>query len=218
MYSALPNEWVPSRNNTLVYDDIGYLYVANMFINVFWLFLFPLDSGFGFVAGLIDIVAMLVTNVMIMEKSLKTSVNWIEWITLRGGYSIYSGWVTAATILNVVYMFKYFGLSDPIFGGAITEEQITVAILYVAFAIYTALSYIDRNPMYGTIFEWVIIAIWYNIVTNKSQYTAISTNALALAIANGISMVGLWTMLAAEKVYDIGPSNVNIGIFYQLWF
>jgi len=220
IYSALPDEWVPSRNNTLVYDDIGYLYVLNMFINAIWLFLFPLDNAFGFVAGLIDIAVMLTTNFMILQKSLKSSVNWIEWITLRGGYSIYSGWVTAATILNVTYMLKYFGLSDPILDGAVavTEEKITVIILYVAFAIYTAVSYIDRNPAYGSVFEWVIVAIWYNIVNNKSQYTDISDNALALAIANGISMVVQWTFLAAEKVYEVGPTDPGIGIFYKLWF
>lgn len=32
---------------------------------------------------------------------------------MRGGLSIYSGWVTAATILNASYMFKAYGVADP---------------------------------------------------------------------------------------------------------
>ena len=76
------------------------------------------------IAGLIDIVWMLATNIYIMMVSDRTTVNVTEWIGLRGGFSIYSGWVTAATILNATFLLKFFGVEDPdnVFWGLLNEE------------------------------------------------------------------------------------------------
>ena len=46
-------------------------------------------------------------------KSTRTSVNIFEWITLRGGMSIYAGWLTAATILNATITIQRLGFVDP---------------------------------------------------------------------------------------------------------
>lgn len=101
---------VPSRNNDLVYNQIGYTFFANMMINGVWLFLFQTNTVWGFALALIDIFAMLFSNLHIMSLSTHDSVNVYEWIGLRGGFSIYSGWVTAATILNATYLLKASGM------------------------------------------------------------------------------------------------------------
>ena len=72
--------------------------------------------------------------------------------------------------------------------------------------------------MYGSVFEWVIIAIWYSLTYVKPELTILKGNSLGLAIANGISMVGIWSALAAEKFYGVTPVNTSLGIFSQLWF
>jgi len=145
-------------------------------INGVWLVLFQTGEVWGFALGLIDIIAMLATNVYIMKLSTTSSVNITEWIGLRGGFSIYSGWVTAATILNAVYLLKVSGMADPNIYW-VNEEQITVGILWVAFLIYNIRSYVDRNPLYGSVLMWVILAIRSNIVNNKAHYTLISDAA-----------------------------------------
>ena len=37
---------------------------------------------------------------------------WLEALLVRVPFSIYSGWVTGATVLNSMYMFKSWGMSD----------------------------------------------------------------------------------------------------------
>ena len=113
VYQALPSDWVPDRNDTLIFEDIGYHFFANMMINSIWLVLFQTNTVWGFVLSLLDIIAMLTSNIFMMDKSTNTSVNTTEWISMRGGFSVYSGWVTAATILNVTYMLKSMGVADP---------------------------------------------------------------------------------------------------------
>lgn len=56
---------------------------------------------------------MLSSNLYIMRESTETNVNISEWISLRGGFSIYAGWVTAATILNATFLLKKVGVADP---------------------------------------------------------------------------------------------------------
>lgn len=168
-----------------------------MMINSVWLVLFQTNTTWGFTLALIDIIAMLTSNIFMMMKSTQTSVNITEWISMRGGFSIYSGWVTTATILNIAFMLKAFGVADPDI-PYVDEEQITVFVLWVALAIYNLKAYSDRNPLYGSVFIWVILAIRNQIVTNEPQYTLISENATYIAIIHGISMVALWSWLAAE--------------------
>lgn len=62
--------------------------------------------------SIVDIVILLVTCIWILMLSTRNKVNTFEFITLRCGFSIYSGWVTAATILNIAIVLKWlqFGI------------------------------------------------------------------------------------------------------------
>ena len=219
-YQLLPDSWVTDRNDDLVYGDsgIGWLFFGNMIANGVWLFLFQQDTVWGFVISMIDIIAVFATNIIMMMRATSSSVNVVEWIGMRGGFSIYAGWVTAALILNATYMLKSLGVSDPIFGGAVTEEQITIAILWIALLIYNAEAYIDRNPLYGSVFIWVIMAIRNNVVENKPQYSAIADNATAIAIIHDVSMVALWTYLSTVSGYDIDAQWFSQAVDTGIWF
>jgi len=104
---------VPERNDQLIFGDIGYHFFTNMMINSVWLVIFQTNTVWGFTIGLIDIIAMLTSNIFMMVQSINSPVNQTEFIAMRGGFSIYSGWVTAATILNICYMLKSYGMADP---------------------------------------------------------------------------------------------------------
>jgi hypothetical protein len=86
--------------------------------------------------------------------SMRTKLNTFELITLRFGFSIYSGWVTTATILNIAVFLKFVD-----FGGEY-EPIYAVGILWVALPIYWAFTIIERNPLYGAVFIWVLYAIY----------------------------------------------------------
>ena len=218
VYSALPSSWVPDRNDQLIYTDIGYVFFVNMIINGVWLLIFQTYSGAGMILGLIDIAMMLITNVYIMMVSSRTSVNVTEWIGLRGGFGIYSGWVTAATILNATFLLRFFGVTeeeDPnnVFWGLINEEQATIIILYVATIIYNLASFTEMNPMFGSVFIWVVTAIRSNIVNNKPENTDLIANTEYIALFQAISMTGLWSYLGTTAIYGV-DDGINRGLFY----
>ena len=51
-------EWVPSRNDKLIFNDIGYLYLVNALSNAVWLYFIGFYNIYGFVAGLLDMFLM----------------------------------------------------------------------------------------------------------------------------------------------------------------
>lgn len=89
----------------MIFSDIGYVYSINLgLITPVWLYLFQTNTWWGMLLALFDIIGMLSTNIYVMMVACRNTVNIFELIFLRGGFSIYSGWVTAATILNVTFL------------------------------------------------------------------------------------------------------------------
>jgi len=123
-----------------------------MILNGLWLVIFCSDSTTGFVLGLIDITGMVITQIYMMQKSTRAKINTIEFISIRCGITIYTGWVTAATILGVTYVLQCFGMDT-------NESTWAVNILYIALFIYVLASFMERNPLYGAVYIWVLIAI-----------------------------------------------------------
>jgi len=78
---------------------------------------------------------MLVTALYILYQSLKNEVDWFELISLRGTFSLYAGWLSAATILATKALLQYIGLRD-VNSIYPNEESWGIIILWVAFLIY----------------------------------------------------------------------------------
>jgi hypothetical protein len=51
MYQALPDAWVPGRNNDLIYGKISWAFMVNMLMNAFWLVIFQTNTVWGFVVS-----------------------------------------------------------------------------------------------------------------------------------------------------------------------
>ena len=113
IYQALPGSWVPSRNDKLIFEDIGYNFILNIILNQLWIVIFSFGNLPAFLSSLVEIVMLLASTVYMMMLSTRTSVNIWEWMFIRGGMSIYSGWLTAATILTATTTLQSLGMMDP---------------------------------------------------------------------------------------------------------
>ena len=152
-----------------------------------------------------------------MVASLQAKTNWIEWLSMRVGFSMYAGWLTAATILMITSSLQTFGNGtyNPYLFG-LTEEAVTVMVAWVAFFIYNVIAYTQRNPAYGFVFLWAVIAIWYNIQTDfpANTYPILTENTIIIAVLQGISMVGLTTWLSTATYYDVTSIQNESGLLY----
>ena len=76
-----------------------------MVLNGTWLPVFMLNTKTGFVIATIIIAALDGTCLYIMMLASRAKLEDIEMACIRAVFSIYSGWVTAATILNITVVF-----------------------------------------------------------------------------------------------------------------
>merc|ERR1711871_758414 len=102
---------------------------------------------------------ILVTCLWIMMKSSSVDLNLFEGITLRGGFTIYAGWITAAFIVSLSQILYRVGVVDPDIGYGFDEESLSQIIVWIALVIYNAAAWNERNPLFGSIYIWVTLAI-----------------------------------------------------------
>lgn len=160
VYQGFPNDKISGgKNEAIIYGKVGYLYVINMLANAVWLCLFGQDNALAFGLAAIDIVIMYVTGMKILQISVSEKLNnWWERIFFRGGFSLYVGWLTAASILNVCFLLKSLGIDE---GNTNVDNEMfwSKAVLIVALILYNAYSFVGRNPLFGAVFIWVLLAI-----------------------------------------------------------
>lgn len=99
-----------------------------------------------------DIAILLSTGLVILQYSMYAKLSLFEIISLRAGFSIYIGWVTAASILNVTYVLLSSGMKN-------NHVAWGKAILCVAYIVYAAYGFIERNPLYSFVFIIVLLGI-----------------------------------------------------------
>lgn len=187
--------------------------MVNMLANGIWLVLFQTNTIWGFIVSLFAILVILITNLYIMMVSTRNEANWIEWIAIRAGFSIYSGWVTAATILNVTYMLKSWGLSNAKIDW-LDEEITTIVIVWIAWLIYSVASLVERNPMFGAVFIWVITAIRNNAI--EKELTSLELNTDIITVIHSVAMTAWAVHLFTMQVYGIEVEGFwDMGLFYK---
>jgi len=152
---------------------------------------------------------MLVTGLAILQYSMYADLNLFEIIFLRASFSIYIGWVTAANILNVVTI---------LYASNLRTNQVmwSKVILVVAYVIYSAYAFIERNPLFALVFIWVLISIRANQFVGKSNEKSaeIATHCTRLIYLHRV------TLAAAIGLcfYEIGNKTLTHGLPHGLFF
>lgn len=82
----------------------------NFIANAVWLSVFTLNSLPGFIFGQIIMTAILVTDLYLMMVAGRNHVWWFEVIAVRIPFSLYSGWITSASIVSMEFLLKAQGM------------------------------------------------------------------------------------------------------------
>lgn len=175
VFQALPAQRLNPR-----FMRVRLWLAASALLNAAWIAVF---NNLLFGLSLIVIVAMLVLA-LVMHQMLeigKTKVYGLERI-LRLPFSLYAGWLTAATILNTAGVLADsgwggFGISYPVWG---------VVMLVVATTIGLLTRFRWNDPVYGGVFVWAFVGI----VVARAETPLIAVMAGVLAAVFAVSLFG----------------------------
>ena len=213
VYQALPASMAPHRNDEFIYVQVGYWFLANMILNGLWLIVFVRDNKWTHLLSEVINLALLATCLRIMMLSCRAELTTFEAIIIRTGFSLYSGWVTAANVLNIFFVIKSWkspSVEDDEY-TAIKEEadkgetSLAVKALYIVFVIYAAISIEELNPAYGIVLLWVYRAIQ----VGQDKIPSITNTAGLLLKIYGV----LWFGIVGYSVYE-KTQGTKRGLFY----
>lgn len=112
IYSSIPIKYVPNRNDDMIFNQMKWMPSINMFINGAWMYVFTTNTIAGFIISMFIIFIMLYTDLKCMVIAGKNKKTKFEYISVWVPWSLYSGWVSAATILNISFVLKSNGMTE----------------------------------------------------------------------------------------------------------
>ncbi|EAZ92225.1 hypothetical protein CY0110_24981 [Crocosphaera chwakensis CCY0110] len=181
IYQALPN----NKDHPYL-QKMGYYLVVSSLAQIVWVFLFLSRL---FVLSTVAMLAILVSLVLLYLKlgiSL-TSISKKQKCLVNFPISVYLGWITVATILNVSLALSWvkwdgFGLSN----------EIWTVIMIIIAAILGILIIIDRkDKAYSGVFVWALVAIAVRHL-----------DTLSIAITSGVFAIILVFLITTNTKFN----------------
>ncbi|MGJ9384933.1 TspO/MBR family protein [Salipaludibacillus sp. CF4.18] len=172
------------------YENIGTLFLLNALLNSSWLYLFHYQY---FIGTLIVMISLLV-NIIIIYRRLRTVKEVSIWSKLP--FSIYLGWISVATIVNVGIFFNTLGYEDGVILG---PQSWTIILLFLASILAIGFTHVKKDTVFPLVFVWAFIGI---ALERLDSFPAISYTACGLA-----SIVLIYVIFQMVKMRGFYPKN-----------
>jgi len=221
IYAVLPASWVATRNDDLIFNQIGWWFPANMILNGIWLPTFQSNTRLGFIFGFIIIIALEVTALVMEQKACAAELNVMEIIFLRCAMSIYAGWVGAASIVSLTILLKNLGIfsanesqdetSDAYVAtadkkGCVNEPIWGVTCLWIALVLYGVNVYLNMDPLFGAVLIWACCAIRAN-TTNSMIRTNLIVIIGIMSVYVGAAFICMLVFKDGDKEQETSAAS-----------
>ena len=133
--------------NTESYSKLTILFVLSCVLNISWLFSFHYEKFILSVLVIIALLIVLITIYLMFPVGDKR-------FSGRLPFSIYLGWISVATIVNISYTLKYYDVSL-----GINEVVGTIILLIIAGILALIGLYRAKDSFFALVFVWALIGI-----------------------------------------------------------
>ncbi|MBW7476576.1 tryptophan-rich sensory protein [Paenibacillus oenotherae] len=134
--------------------SIGPWFLISCLFNIAWIFVWHYEwvTSSGFI-----MIALLLTLIVIYRRVHLASPSpaLVERLVVQLPFSIYLGWISVATIVNISVVLDHIGWDR--FG--LTDTAWTIIMLAVAVILALAVGFKFRDPFYMLVFVWALSAI-----------------------------------------------------------
>lgn len=133
-------------------EKIGLYFTISSIANTAWMFVWHYRSiGLSLAMMVVILVCLIIINIMTAKAELAVR----EKIFVRLPFSIYFGWITVATIANIIA----FLVSVEWIGLGVPQWLLIVAVLIVGLVIAATTMFKNQNLGYGAAVIWAYIGI-----------------------------------------------------------
>jgi len=181
----------PSRRTDPLLRSLGFLPAVAAALNSIWLVLWHFEIFALTVPVMFALLATLATIMLRVREAAdpRPEARWL----VRLPFSIYFGWITVATIVNVAAMLSWAGFD----GLGIPGETWAVVVLLIGILIALATIRALQDLAYALVVAWAYVGI---AVEGSDAAVVV---AAALLGAAAIAVVGVWAALGTRTA---GPA------------
>jgi hypothetical protein len=192
VYQALPPSWC-RHDDALIFESIGPWFIAVNITNALWLITFTINTEAALWLSTILIFMLLGSIITLYQRSKlwqrvevhsSTSRRWLDFILIDLAFSLYGGWVTVASIVNVSAALYKSGWD----GGAISPEVWSPLMLFIALIVNSLMVYNKQDAAWPAVLVWAAVAISKN--ENVKAFPSVEKSALAVAVLAGMLSAG----------------------------
>lgn len=199
VYQALPSQ----RDNPMM-RRVGYPFALTSVLNAAWVFTWHYQY---FLLSVVIMLALLATLLLIYvrldlglpaDKRRLNFSNWADRWLIHIPFSLYTAWITVATVANVAGTLVYYEWS----GWGISEPVWSVIMMGIATLITGALLSFRRNLAHGGVVVWALVAIGVGQTDNGLVSNAAIVYAIIVA---AITMVGWYRNRPQQQAVNYQP-------------
>ncbi len=149
VYQALPRY----RENPSV-KAVGILFAVSCVFNVLWIFLWHYQHvGWSFIVMLLFLATLVIIYLRLGAVTAERTI--YDRIMVKYPFSLYLGWISAATLVNLnvwLYNIGWLGVGA---GGVF----FTILMVIIAALLALAVFYLRQDYIYSAVFVWALIGI-----------------------------------------------------------
>ncbi len=149
IYQALPRY----RESPAV-KAVGILFALSCLFNILWIFLWHYQQvGWSFIVILLFLATLVIIYLRLGAVTAERNI--YDRILVKFPFSLYLGWLSAATIVNLnvwLYNIGWLGVGA---GGVF----FTILMLIIAALLAVAVFYLRQDYIYSAVFVWALIGI-----------------------------------------------------------
>ncbi len=158
------------KQNVQLFDStIYYVFILSCVFNMLWIFLW---HYLYFIQTIFAMIGLLIT-LIILYKRVRASASAKDLLDTLP-FSIYLGWISVATIVNMSYVLVYIEWER----WGLSAEAWTFMMLFVATLLAFIFLKTERDTAYALVFVWAFIGI---AIKNQGDFSMISLTAYVLA-------------------------------------
>ena len=164
---------LPAQRDNAKIAAVSNWFKLNCLLNALWIVVWHYDLV---IVSLLVMLAILATLILIYSALISTIADapWVEHLTLYLPFSLYTGWITLATIANASVVQTAYGLDDAVLGAV----QWTLLKLAAAGAIGATMILRFRDAPFALVIAWGA----YGIAVQQLSTPSVAGAALMLSL------------------------------------
>lgn len=171
---------LPSQKGKDYQKRIGWLFILSSLLNIAWLFLWQFEYLSLSVVLMFLLLATLIAIYLRLNIG-KSAASLREKLAVHVPFSVYLGWITIASIVNVAVTLVSVNWD----GFGINPETWAALIIIIALLITLLVIAIRKDVAYGLVIIWALVGIAVKQSGNQNivMITEISATVVAIALA-----------------------------------